>query len=212
MTSTAINSQLSTFSIGTATAGAKTLTAATQANPGQFTSTAHGLAVGDAGAFAAVVGMTQLNGLSGIVQYKTANTFTIAGLDTTGFTAYSSAGTFTPQVWTAVANVKTFTGFDGSAAEIDVSNIQSTAKEFLLGLQDPGQFSMEIDLDQADAGQLALLAAQASGAIKQFRLVLPNAKTATFNGYVKKVGAAGGVDQAVKRAVDIRVSGSVVWS
>lgn len=215
MTSTAISAQGATLKIGTATAGAKTLTAISQANPGQFTSTAHGLALGDVGTLAGIVGMTQLNGLKGVVSDKTANTFTLDGpgvRDTTGYTAYTSGGTFTPQTLTPIANVHTFSGGDAAAAEIDVTNLSSTSKEFLLGLRDQGTFSLELDYDFADAGQNALLAAQASGAVKSFVLTLPDGHTASFSALVKKVAFSGGTDAVVKRPVDLRVTGDVVWA
>jgi hypothetical protein len=212
MTSTAISAQGSTLSVNTATAGAKTLTGITQANPAVLTSAGHGLLKGDVGAVAAVVGMTQLNGVIGVVQYTSTNTFVLQGVDSTAMTAYASGGTFTPQAWTPVKNVKTYTGMDGSAAVIDVSNLDSTAKEKRMGLQDEGQFSMDLDLDSTDAGQIALLAARTAQSVKQFKLVLPNGATATFSGFCKKITAAGGVDQVMKRTVDIEITGPVTWA
>lgn len=215
MTSTATISQGSTVKIGTATAGAKTLTAITQANPGVFTSAAHGLAAGDVVTLAAIVGMTQLNGLTGVVTDVSTNTFTLQGAgvrNTSAYTAYSSGGTATPVAFTTIANVHTFSGGDAAAADIDVSNLSSTSKEFLLGLRDNGSFTIELDYDFADAGQAALLVAQASGAVKQFKLTLPDGHTATFAALVKKVAFGGGVDQAVKRPVETRVTGDITWA
>jgi len=212
MTSTAISSQGSTVSIGGVAGAAKVITGITATNPPVVASVAHGLNRGDIVTMAAILGMTQLNGLSAVVQYVSPNSFVLGGIDATAFTPYVSGGTATPATWTAIANVKTFTAFDGSASEIDTSNLQSTAKEFLLGLMDSGTFSMELDMDTADPGQMALLAAQVSAAKKQFKLVLPSNATATFFGFAKKVSSAGGVDQAMKRSVDVRISGPVVWS
>lgn len=212
MTSTAISAQGSILQIGTATSGAKTITAVSQANPAVVTSTAHGLQKGDVVTIAGVVGMTQLNGNTYVVQYVTTNTFSLANTDSSAFTAYTSGGTATPVTFTTINNIKTFSGFDGQASEIDVTNLSSTAKEYRLGLTDPGQFTCEVDQDNTDAGQIALRAAQVSGGIKTFRLTLPNTNTATFNGFVKKFASAGGVDQVMKSAVDIRISGAVTWA
>jgi len=114
--------------------------------------------------------------------------------------------------YTAIGNIKTFSGFDGSASEIDVTNLSSPAKEYRLGLEDNGQFVVELDRDFSDAGQTALLAARDSQAAKQFKLLLSNGENAVFTGYVKKFSAAGGVDQVIKGSVDIRISGSVTWA
>ena len=78
---------------------AKTITAATVANPVVVTSASHGYSNGDEVYITGVVGMTELNGRRFIVADKTANTFELTlqetGVDVDGltYTAYSSAGT-----------------------------------------------------------------------------------------------------------------------
>ena len=152
-----------------------------------------------------------LNGLSLSVTNKTTNTVAV-NIDTTGGAAFTSGGTATPVTYSTVGNIKDFTGFDGSASEIDVTNLASTAKEFQLGIVDSGQFSMNIDQDNSDAGQIALRSKQASRLIANFKLVLPNGNTASFTGFVKKFGTQGAVDAAVKSSVDIRITGAITWA
>lgn len=207
MTSTAISAQGSTLEIGTGSGGAKTITGVTLGYPTIVTATAHGFAVGDVVTIAAVTGTTTANGTWSVI-YKTANTFAIA-LDTTGGSAYVSGGTATPVTWTGIANLKDYSGFDGSASEIDVTNLASLAKEFRLGLVDGGQFTINIDYDQANAGHIALRAKQVSGVITNFRLTLPNLTAITFTAFVKKFSLQGGVDAVAKTAVDLRISGAV---
>lgn len=77
---------------------AKNITAATQANPCQITSNAHGFSNGDWVYISGVGGMTQLNGNSYIVAGATANTFTLTDLNGNAvnsslYTAYTSGGT-----------------------------------------------------------------------------------------------------------------------
>lgn len=213
MTSSAISAQGSVLSIGTGSGGAKTISGVTVGNPTILTITAHGMSNGDVGAIAALTGAdaATLNGLSPTVLYKTTNTIAVA-IDTTGKTITAGSGTFTPVTFTTVNNVHDFSGFDGTASELDRTNMASTAKEFLLGLVDPGQFTFTMDTDMNDAGQAALRSKQQSGAISNFKLVLPGAVanlTYTFTGFVKKLPVTGGVDQLVKSAVDVRISGSV---
>ena len=213
MTSTAVSSQLSNLQINTATVGAKAITAAAPGNPTIFTSAAHGLQNGDVGAFAAIVGTmgALINAISAaIVRRVTANTFSV-DVDTTGL-AYTSGGTLTPVAWTPISNIKSFSGMDGSATVIEVSNLQSVAKEKRMGLQDEGQFAITLDLDPADAGQTAMLAARTAQSIKQFKLTLPTANTATFSGFCKKITADGGVDKVLGRTVDIEITGPVTWA
>jgi hypothetical protein len=44
---------------------------------------------------------------------------------------------------------------------IDVSNMDSTAKEKRQGLQDMGNYALTFDTDDTDVGQLRLIAARA---------------------------------------------------
>ena len=136
MPSSAISAQGSVLAIGTGTGGAKTITAMAAGNPSIFTSAAHGLNNGDVVTIATLVGTAaaSFNGLSFTVASKTTNTFALL-VDTTGLT-YTSGGTATPVTYTNIANVKDFSGFDGSASELEVTNLDSVAKEFKLGLTD----------------------------------------------------------------------------
>ena len=78
------------------------LSGVTQANPGVFTTTAaHNLIVGQLVVITGVVGMTQLNGNTYVVNTTPlTTTFTVtfqgSALDTSAYTAYSSGGTVTP--------------------------------------------------------------------------------------------------------------------
>lgn len=214
MTSTAISAQGSILQIGTSTGSAKTCTAAAVGYPTIITSAAHGLSNGDIVTSALWVGTgaALLNGISLVVQDVTANTFMLE-VNTTGLTLTTgSTPTATPVQWTQVNNLKTFTGFDGEASEIDVTNLSSSAKEYVLGLVDNGKFSVEVDYDGADPGQLAAVSAQVSGAKKAWKLTLPDTHTFTFNAFVKKVPLSGGVDQVVKRgSIDLRITGAVTF-
>lgn len=215
MASTAINAQGTIFQIGTGTGGAKNITAVAIGNPTIITSTAHGLNNGDRGAIASItgtVGTSLLNGNSYSVMFRTTNTFAVAA-DSAGL-AYTSGGTFTPTTYTAVGNVRSFQGFDGQASEIDVTNFASTAKEFRLGLVDNGNISFEIDLDNADAGQVACRSAMVGALLKDMKLILPSGSTptASFQGFVRQFSVSGGVDDVVKASIQVRISGAVTWA
>lgn len=70
----------------------KTITGASQANPCQITSVAHGLSTGDVVIIEGIVGMTQLNGRYFTITNTGANTFTLDGVNSTSYTAWSSGG------------------------------------------------------------------------------------------------------------------------
>lgn len=70
-----------------------TISGATQANPCVITANAHGFRSGDAVTISGVAGMTQLNGNTYTIDVLTVNTFSLRGINSTGFTAYTSGGT-----------------------------------------------------------------------------------------------------------------------
>ena len=79
---------------------AKTITAATKANPGVFTSSSHGFSDGDEVYVDSLGGMTEVNGRNYLIANSTTNTFSLQDLfgndiDTTNFTTYTSGGTAT---------------------------------------------------------------------------------------------------------------------
>ncbi|MBK5203852.1 MAG: phage tail protein [Polaromonas sp.] len=208
-----ISAQGSTLQIATGTGGAKTITAITVGNPAIVTSTAHGLANGDVVTLAAVAGTmsTLLNATSHVISNKTANSFALLDVDTTGLT-YTSGGTATPVTYTKINGFLSFNGFDGSASELDTTDLDSVAMEFVSGLVDNGKFGFEMKIIKADAGQISLRAARASGALTGFKLTLPDTAVATYDALVKTIPTAGGVNAVLKGSVDTKISGAVVWS
>lgn len=72
-----------------------TITGATQAFPCEITSANHGLLTGSLVSISGVTGMVELNGLSYTITTTGVNTFTLDGVDSTNFTAYAGAGTWT---------------------------------------------------------------------------------------------------------------------
>jgi hypothetical protein len=213
MTSTAISAQGSTLSVSGTAGAAKTITAIALGFPTILTSAAHGFVNGDIETLAGLTGADAglLNGQTVVVKNVTTNTFAV-DIDTTGKTITAS-GNATPVTWTPIGNLKSFKGFDGEANEIDKTNLSSAAKEFMLGLQDFGHFTFDVDKDFSDPGQVACSAAKVAGSLKNFKLTLPNSRTATFSGYVKNDPLDGGVDQILTTTgVSIRITGAVTYA
>lgn len=211
MSSTAFSAQGSTLKIGST--GVTSIPAAiTKANPPIVTDVAHGLADGDIVLAAGVAGMTQINGLYGCVLVQTTSKYAMYGIDATAFTSFSAAtGATITQAQVALGNWKSFSGFNGQRSDIDVTNLASTAMEYLGGLQDNGTFDFGFHIDDTDAGQKAFRANLAAvGVTSRFVLTFPNSKTRTFRGYVKSMPEQAGVNAAVEGNGSMRISGAVV--
>ena len=69
------------------------ITGASQENPCHITAVAHGLTTGDRVFIKDVVGMTEINLLQFVVTVDSADVFSLDGIDSTGYTAYTSGGT-----------------------------------------------------------------------------------------------------------------------
>ena len=89
--------------IGGTAGTSKTITGITRANPGVVTASAHGFSTGNRIAFSSVVGMTQVNGNVYTITVIDEDSFIIF-VNTTSFTAYSSAGTASFITTLTVAN------------------------------------------------------------------------------------------------------------
>lgn len=117
-----------------------------------------------------------------------------------------------PLTYTQVKGVNSFNGFDGQAAEIDVTTLQSTAKEYLMGLQDFGSFSIETNFLSADSGQDKMRAAKDSREVQDFKITFSDASIATFQGYVTSAPVSGAVDGKVDGSFAIRITGDVTFA
>lgn len=209
--SLAISAQGSKIEIATGTGGAKTITAISKANPCQITSAAHGLSAGDVVALAAIGGMTELNGINAVISHVTTNTFALENVDSTGYTTYTSGGTATPVTYTEIAEVNSFSPPEASASEVDVTHLKSTSKEFLLGLVDNGEISLDMNYVENDPGQQAMIASNIAATKKSYKITLPNATVFSFEAFCKGISAIpkAGVDSKLTRSAKLRVTGDV---
>ena len=92
----ASNHKWARSSAGASTAIEKVISGATAADPCVITATGHGFSNGDKVSIRGVVGMVELNlETAYTVAGKSTNAFQLAGVDSSGFTAYGSAGVVT---------------------------------------------------------------------------------------------------------------------
>lgn len=207
----AIKAQTAYLSAESARAAAKTISGATVANPVVVTATSHGYANGDVVYIDGVVGMTQINKRAFVVANVATNSFELKGVDGSAYSAYTSGGSAYKSTLTTVGQVKSVSGFDGQASEIDVTHLQSTAKEFLLGLQDFGNVSLDIFTDNTDSGQSLLRKLKESSTAAVYTLYLSDGKTAAFVAFVKQFSFSANKDEAVNSQISLRVTGYPAW-
>jgi hypothetical protein len=194
---------------------AKTIIAITKANPGVITSTAHGLLDGMIVTIAGVGSMFEINGTY-YVAGSTANTFSLitfdgVALNTTAFSNYNSGGTATPKAYLAAPETRTLNFADTQTPEIDVTTLLSTSKEYLLGLQDAGEFSFEMNYVPFDRAIVEMRLAKADALVRSFIINFPNDATFAFRGFVKSVPFQTDYQTAVSGSATIKITGSPIW-
>jgi hypothetical protein len=116
-----------------------------------------------------------------------------------------------PEVFTTVAKALDIDGPKFSSGEIDVTNHDSTAKEYIAALTDAGEMTFGLNFDANDTQHAALLALQQASTVKNWKLVLPNTSPSmqfSFSGYLKDFGAKLPVEGAQTIDASIRISGA----
>lgn len=209
MASTAYTAQGTTFVVG-ATGTTKAITSATKANPVVLTISSHGYANGTVLQVTGIAGMTELNSKVGVVTSLSANSVSLKGIDSTNYTTYTSGGTATPNTFT-VGNVRTFSLGGASKSQVDVTNLASTAKEYIGGLGDSGTASLEFDYKASDSGQQALWSSyNTPGVNSTLKVTYSDNSTETFSCEALSFDRNGGVDDSVKGSSQLKISGSVM--
>lgn len=126
---------------------------------------------------------------------------TIARLDTT----------VSPNAYSTINEVSEINGPDGAASEIDVTDLNSSAKEFKMGLADEGNVTFTINYLPSDAVHAALLSDRDSQTLRTFRITLTSSpqETWTFTAYVTAAPLTNAVDGVTQMSITLKVSGIV---
>lgn len=127
-----------------------------------------------------------------------------------------------------IANLLQVPQEGGQKTEIDVTNLDSDRKEFLLGLEDGGSITVNVNYDPSEASHAALRALKDAGTASQFVVCYsdgtsaPTYSTGTitpptdrtgvvFNALVQGFAVTGDVDNVLKAAVTLRVTGAATY-
>lgn len=118
-----------------------------------------------------------------------------------------------PQVYTEIAQVTNISGPDGSANEIDVTTLDSAAKEYLIGLADEGNVTLDVVFDSATTAtqHAALRTARNNGTTQHFQIRLTDSPrtTLTFDGLVSAFSLDVQTDDAIRASYTLRITGAV---
>ena len=116
-----------------------------------------------------------------------------------------------------IGSFMSWDGLNGSSTIIDCTDLASTAKEKIQGLQDFGSFTIEVNWDGEDLGQQECLLAKTAQATRTMVLTVGGVPSldigvATFDAFVVSVDVKGGQDDKVSRTITFEVTGAAVWT
>lgn len=114
----------------------------------------------------------------------------------------------------AVNDVTSVGGPGISAGKLDVTSLQSTAKEFIMGLRDNGDISLDMIFNSTDAGQLALRNDLNTRTKRRIAIKIPDATTTLWHceAYCTNWSLSGSVDNVQKLSATVGLTGAITWS
>lgn len=126
-------------------------------------------------------------------------------------TTFAVSASGSPPSFSNIPEIRSIGGPDGAAPTIDVTDLDSTAREFLLGLKDEGAFSLDIMYIPANTVHAQLRSAWAARSLMQFRVTFADANTTVweFNGYVTGFSQRAAVDGVIEATVGIKITGAI---
>lgn len=201
MATVRLNSGLS-ISMESAIAAAKTITVATNADPGVFTSTAHGYSNGDI-VLLEVEGMLEVNGRLYVVYGSDANTFQledvdgVSGVDTTNYGTFTSGTAKKVTLGTSVTGVQDFSPSGGDPTFVDTTTVHDKVRKQSVVGSNPITYNLTFQWDPEDAGQIALRNAFETSSSKGIKIAWPDGMYMLFYGSVGFSGIPGGTSQGV---------------
>jgi hypothetical protein len=127
-----------------------------------------------------------------------------------------------------IAKLTSVDSLGGAASDIDITNLDSTAREYLVGLQDNGTASFGLNLDPAEESHEVMFAiaggdryswalgcsdgtADATLNANAFQLATTRSWF-TFTASVQEVTRAFAIDDAVRIQGGLRVSGAITFT
>ncbi len=185
-----------------AIASAKVITAATNADPGVFTSTTHGYNDGDI-ILLEVEGMPELNQRLFQVYAKATDTFQLedidgaSGIDTTDMGTFISGTAKKITFGISVTGVQDYSPSGGEAKMLDTTTVNDINDRQIVNGASAMEYKLVIQWDPANAAQQAMLAAYKAAAARGFKITWPNGRTVMFYGTVGFSGMPGGGKQGV---------------
>lgn len=185
-----------------AIAASKTITGATNADPGVFTSTSHGYSNGNV-ILLEVQGMVEVNYRLFKANNVATNTFELAdidgttSIDTTDFGVFSSGTAKLVTLGTSITGVQGFTASGGDIKTVDTTTVNDTVDTEIVVGATAQSYELQMQWDPSSTAQQAMRSAFDLRANKAFKIAWPDGAHVLFYGTVGYTMAPGGEKQGV---------------
>lgn len=124
-------------SVQSASGSPITITALTNANPGEASAAAHGLADGDVVVFTVEDGMVELHGQAARVAGSTTGTFELEGIDTTDFSVWTTGTAAKASTFEVVKSARAVNAPQPAPTKLDSTTLlDKFAKQYVYALPD----------------------------------------------------------------------------
>jgi hypothetical protein len=186
-----------------AIAAATAIDSATNAAPGVFSATGHGLLDGDIVLIRAS-GMIEVNERMFAIVNKATDTFQLrsvvtgsVGIDTTSYGVFSS-GTFEKiTLGTTLSGVQAYSPQGGEIKFLDNTTVSDTRDKQITNGTTAMSYGLTLQWDPSDPAQAAMNTASETSQSRGFRIRWPNGRYMLFYGSVGFSGAPGGDNQGI---------------
>lgn len=117
-----------------------------------------------------------------------------------------------PESFHQVKQVREIDPPGGESSQVDVTNLDSTEKEYITGLSDGASLNVKGVWNKTDTnGQVAMRAAWAAKASRNFQVDFPDGVRASFRAAVLSFTLGASVDNAMEFTSKIKISGAITW-
>jgi len=117
-----------------------------------------------------------------------------------------------PEAFNDVPQIKSISGLgSGQSQEIDVTDFDSTGKEFVQGLKDEGSVSIDMVYDPNDTQQTRLETIRSNQETTNFKIVLSDTNNTNFEfaGFITSFEKTLEEDDVMRASVSIRITGAI---
>lgn len=129
-------------------------------------------------------------------------------------TVFSRGDAASPEVFTNVGDVISIAGPAITKDEIEVTALDSTSKEFIGALDDPGEITMELNWNPQDSEHVNLRTDAEGSVVRNYRVTWSDvsATVVTFAAEVMEFTLNTEPNDAVKASTRLKISGALIWT